>query len=247
MTSQTPCSSANRSWGWSSIGRIARVAGAFLIRLLRSAIAIRIGPHGVRKRRLPRPKRADWCYMPYSRRLPVGEPAFPGGLASPHNRSNISSSHNAIDRRRSHPSCPSHSPHGDAFVWAPRSLNLLSNAIKFTPEGRRIEILAAPDNGTVEVSVIDAEVGIAQEDHEAVFEQFRQVGTAADKVVGLTLLWTFNDSEHPALTRSRSSPHDCRNCRLTLAEIEGAEEVRRVGIALGQRSQAIPPFDESED
>jgi GAF domain-containing protein len=66
-------------------------------------------------------------------------------------------------------------------------LNLLSNAIKFTPEGGRIEVRAKPVNGSVEVSVIDTGVGIAPEDQEAIFEEFRQVGTAAKKVEGTGL------------------------------------------------------------
>jgi len=66
-------------------------------------------------------------------------------------------------------------------------LNLLSNAIKFTPEGGRIEVLAAPRDGSVEVSVTDTGVGIAPEDQEAVFEEFRQVGTADKKVEGTGL------------------------------------------------------------
>src|SRR4029450_1207415 len=57
-------------------------------------------------------------------------------------------------------------------------LNLLSNAIKFTSEGGRIEVAAVPKDGFVEVSVNDTGVGIAPEDQEAVFEEFRQVGTA---------------------------------------------------------------------
>jgi signal transduction histidine kinase len=66
-------------------------------------------------------------------------------------------------------------------------LNLLSNAIKFTPEGGRIEIAAAPRDGFAEISVSDTGVGIAPEDQEAVFEEFRQVGTAAKKVDGTGL------------------------------------------------------------
>jgi signal transduction histidine kinase len=74
-------------------------------------------------------------------------------------------------------------------------LNLLSNAIKFTPEGGRIEVAAVPKDGVVEVSVSDTGVGIAPEDQEAVFEEFRQVGTAEKKAegtgLGLTLCRKF--------------------------------------------------------
>jgi signal transduction histidine kinase len=74
-------------------------------------------------------------------------------------------------------------------------LNLLSNAIKFTPEGGRIEVGAMPKDGSVEVSVSDTGIGIAPEDQEAVFEEFRQVGTADKKAegtgLGLTLCRKF--------------------------------------------------------
>ena len=66
-------------------------------------------------------------------------------------------------------------------------LNLLSNAIKFTPEGGRIDVAAVPNDGSVEVSVRDTGVGIAPEDHEAVFEEFRQVGASAAKQEGTGL------------------------------------------------------------
>ncbi len=56
-------------------------------------------------------------------------------------------------------------------------LNLLSNAVKFTPEGGRVSVRAALANGSVEISVTDTGIGIAPEDHEAIFEEFRQVGT----------------------------------------------------------------------
>jgi signal transduction histidine kinase/putative methionine-R-sulfoxide reductase with GAF domain len=74
-------------------------------------------------------------------------------------------------------------------------LNLLSNAIKFTPEGGRIEVKAAPKGSIVEVSVSDTGIGIAPEDQERVFEEFRQVGTAEKKAegtgLGLTLCRKF--------------------------------------------------------
>jgi signal transduction histidine kinase len=66
-------------------------------------------------------------------------------------------------------------------------LNLLSNAIKFTPEGGRIDVRAVPRDGSVEVSVADTGVGIAPEDQEAVFEEFRQVGSAEKKAEGTGL------------------------------------------------------------
>ena len=63
-------------------------------------------------------------------------------------------------------------------------LNPLSNALKFTPEGGRIDVRAVVNDGVAEVSVTDTGVGIVPEDQEAVFEEFRQVGTAAKKVEG---------------------------------------------------------------
>ena len=74
-------------------------------------------------------------------------------------------------------------------------LNLLSNALKFTPEGGRIDVRAAMNEGLAEISVADTGVGIAPEDQEKVFEEFRQVGTAAKKIegtgLGLTLCRKF--------------------------------------------------------
>ncbi len=75
-------------------------------------------------------------------------------------------------------------------------LNLLSNAVKFTPEGGRITINARPINGSVEISVTDTGIGIAEEDQPKVFEEFRQVGSDNAKKIegtglGLTLAKKF--------------------------------------------------------
>jgi len=66
-------------------------------------------------------------------------------------------------------------------------LNLLSNALKFTPEGGRIDVRASVSAGMAEISVADTGVGIAPEDQGAIFEEFRQVGTADKKVEGTGL------------------------------------------------------------
>jgi signal transduction histidine kinase len=55
-------------------------------------------------------------------------------------------------------------------------------ALKFTPEGGRVHIRAEPVDGQVEISVSDTGVGIAPEDREAIFEEFRRVGTAEKEV-----------------------------------------------------------------
>jgi signal transduction histidine kinase len=66
-------------------------------------------------------------------------------------------------------------------------LNLLSNALKFTPEGGRIDVGARLHDEVAEVSVADTGIGIAPADQEAVFEEFRQVGTSDKKAEGTGL------------------------------------------------------------
>ena len=66
-------------------------------------------------------------------------------------------------------------------------LNLLSNALKFTPEGGRVEVRAEIADGTAEISVTDTGIGIAPEHHDAVFEEFRQVGSSDKKAEGTGL------------------------------------------------------------
>ena len=56
-------------------------------------------------------------------------------------------------------------------------VNLLSNAVKFTPEGGQIKVVATLGDSAVIISVTDNGIGIAKEDQEVIFEEFRQVGS----------------------------------------------------------------------
>ncbi len=54
--------------------------------------------------------------------------------------------------------------------------NLLSNAIKFTPQGGMITVtIGLVDSTFFRLTITDTGVGIAETDHEAIFEKFRQV------------------------------------------------------------------------
>jgi signal transduction histidine kinase/DNA-binding response OmpR family regulator len=54
-------------------------------------------------------------------------------------------------------------------------LNLVSNAIKFTPEGGSITISAARAPHSVEISVADSGIGIAEADQGQIFQEFHQI------------------------------------------------------------------------
>ena len=108
-------------------------------------------------------------------------------------------------------------------------LNLLSNAVKFTPRGRpRRWCAAAPANGMVEVSVSDTGIGIAPEDQEAIFEEFRQVGTDyARKREGTGL----GLSARQAVRRAARRPH--------LGEERGRARARPSRSPSGEESEAM--------
>jgi GAF domain-containing protein len=74
--------------------------------------------------------------------------------------------------------------------------NLLSNAVKFTPDGGRVDVTAAREDGHVRVVIRDTGIGIAPDDQERVFEEFSQVGRDPERSregtgLGLTLAKRF--------------------------------------------------------
>ena len=52
--------------------------------------------------------------------------------------------------------------------------NLVSNAVKFTPAGGRVDVSARLNDGKVEIAVADTGPGIAREELETIFEEFKQ-------------------------------------------------------------------------
>jgi len=88
--------------------------------------------------------------------------------------------------------------------------NLLSNAVKFTPDGGRVNVSAARENGTATVTVRDTGIGIAPEDQERIFEEFSQVGRDPERSregtgLGLTLSKRFVEL-HGGTLRVESTP-----------------------------------------
>jgi two-component system cell cycle sensor histidine kinase PleC len=81
--------------------------------------------------------------------------------------------------------------HADERALKQVLLNLLSNAVKFTPAGGRIVAFAhVGAGGTLEFGVSDTGLGIAEEDHLRVFQNFgqgRHDVVTADKGTGLGL------------------------------------------------------------
>jgi PAS domain S-box-containing protein len=93
--------------------------------------------------------------------------------------------------------------------------NLLSNAVKFSPESSTVRVkvsLLQPEESpigkpAIEMVVIDRGVGIDVRDHEAIFEQFRQVGghRSPGTGLGLTLVKRFVEM-HDGVVHLRSAP-----------------------------------------
>ena len=70
----------------------------------------------------------------------------------------------------------------DAGKLAQMLLNLVSNGVKFTPEGGTVTIRARRDVKTVEISVSDTGIGIAQSDFDRLFKEFQQLDTRAGRL-----------------------------------------------------------------
>lgn len=77
--------------------------------------------------------------------------------------------------------------YADRVRFAQIIINLVSNAVKFTPAGGSIRVIADGGEGSVLLCVQDTGIGIAPEDHAAVFEKFKQVGRSKQEQQGTGL------------------------------------------------------------
>jgi len=99
--------------------------------------------------------------------------------------------------------------------------NLLSNALKFTPEGGRVRVEGAQNDGFIEISVTDTGIGIPKEQHEAVFDKFYQVGATTKGVregtgLGLAISKALVE-EHGGRIRLESEPGKGSRFAFTIA------------------------------
>jgi signal transduction histidine kinase len=104
-------------------------------------------------------------------------------------------------------------------------LNLLSNAVKFTPEGGKVGVSARLNGKAVEIAVADSGVGIAPADQEAIFEEFKQVGSDYTKKaegtgLGLALTKRFVEL-HGGTIRVASTPGQGATFTFTLPFAHG--------------------------
>jgi signal transduction histidine kinase len=73
---------------------------------------------------------------------------------------------------------------GDKITWV--LLQLLDNAIKFTPQGGKVKVDAALEDGLVKVSVTDTGIGISPDRIEEIFEPFHQLDESDKRHYGGT-------------------------------------------------------------
>ena len=73
---------------------------------------------------------------------------------------------------------------GDEHLLKRMVLNLLDNAVKYTPEGGKICVELAGQNGHAQVVVRDTGIGISEKDQPHVFDRFYRVDKARSRALG---------------------------------------------------------------
>ncbi len=90
--------------------------------------------------------------------------------------------------------------------------NLITNAVKFTPEGGKVQIRLAADDGEAVLSVADTGIGIPAADQQRIFERFYRTEAATRRVIpgsglGLTISRAIVDAHGGTITVRSDGKH----------------------------------------
>lgn len=114
-------------------------------------------------------------------------------------------------------------------VW-----NLLANAVKFTPKGGRAHVVLEQLDSSVEVTVTDTGIGIAEDFLPHVFERFRQADGSSTRVQGGLGLGL-------SIVRHLVEMHGGTASVFSEGKGQGARFTVRLPLALARRSLVTPP------
>lgn len=120
--------------------------------------------------------------------------------------------------------------------------NLISNAVKFTPEGGKVGVTLAMEDGEAVLSVADTGMGIGTADRERIFERFFRTEAATRRVIpgsglGLTISQAIVQAHRGTITVRSDEEHGSTfTVRLPLALGSGPRRCaqRWCGLASGQ-------------
>lgn len=140
----------------------------------------------------------------------------------------------------------------DPILLARLLRNLLSNALRYTPEGEVTVDCKHSENGRVHLSVCDTGIGIAPEDHAAVFEEFRQLDNPArdrSQGLGLGLAIVLRLSKllgHPLEMESEPGKGTCFHLFMTPAAALPPMPARSMPVSGGWRGRVLVIDDEAD-
>ena len=112
-------------------------------------------------------------------------------------------------------------------------LNLVSNALKFTPRGGQVTVtVAAVDARTLELSVADTGVGIAEEDLARLGQPYEQAGASSQRALGTGL--------GLSLVKALAQLHG-GSMNIESQVGEGACVIVRLPVLIGEETEAPHP------